>query len=298
MVKLNDENEHAATELITDKTEHNQSIMTAKHEWQIKDRFSHVKALRIKTPLGDPTSFSMVYSKDPEEGIWHATRPVSDRYQPISTALIVDAVRERLNNADIHSERVRYGTRTSKQEVSLVLNLCTVKINGKPTDAGTMYVEQGEKTGNDDLWNPIVRVKNAYDGTNGAAVMAGWFRMICANGLILPAWEGSSFKATSIHTVHQIPALVNKIGKMVFDASRFRKAMKKLIETPMKDKDIERLQNLLPKNHREHLMNAPHSNAYEVVNLMTYLQAHEVSLARGKVIQPIINSIMKNVKVA
>jgi len=288
--------DNTATEVISKKIEHNKAILESEHVWEINDRFSHVKALPIKTPLGDRTDFAMVYSKNPDDGIWTPTRPVSiDRYQPISTAMIVDAIRDRFNDeATTINEKVRYGTRTTKQEISLILDLHTVKINGKPRDAGTIFTELGEKTNNEDLWRPTIRVRNAYDGTNAASVYAGWYRMICSNGLIVPAWEGSTFKAQNIHTVHQIEHLVNSIGKMTFNVTKFRKAMTKMIKTPLSDKEIEELQKLLPKNHREKFLEAPHSNTYEVLSFLTYLQSHEMSLARGRVVQPIINDLMNN----
>ena len=266
------------------------AIQEAKAVWDMKDRYGHARAVRINQPTGQPTEFSMVYGKD-VDGVWQPVRPVSDRYQPVKTSLIVDAVRSRFKEADIHSEDVRFGTRCTKQVVKIVLNLHQIKIGGEPADLGTRFTEFG--SGNRDIWRPTIQVRNAYDGTSSAQVAAGWFRVICSNGLITEAWKGSSFQCMRIHTVNQIPNLIEKIGKFEFGVSEFRNTMGNLVRRSMSDKEIKALQEQLPKNYKKDILEAPHKNAYQVINFLLYLQGHEMSIDRGKVLQPMIDKLIK-----
>lgn len=271
------------------------AISEAKHVWEVKDRYGHAKAVRINQPTGQPTEFSMVYGKD-DEGIWQPIRPVSDRYQPVSTALIVDAIRERFAAGEILTEDVRFGTRCTKQNINIVLDLHKVRIDGAPADAGTRFTEFGDSRFSDersDLWRPTIRVGNAYDGTSAARVAAGWYRMICSNGLVIESWKGSGFTTMSIHTVNEIPAMLEKIGTFEFGVQNFKEVMGKLVKTPMTPKAIKALQDRLPKNYKKDLLEAPHENAYQAVNFLLYLQSHEMSIDRGKVLQPIINGFFK-----
>lgn len=267
------------------------AINKVKAVWEVKDRYGWARALRINTPNGQPTEFSMVYGLD-ENGEWNAVRPVSDRYQPVSTATIVDAVRDRFRESDIHTEHVRLGTRCTKQVVQVVLNKHRVKINATPADRKTRFTEFGEDS-NTDIWRPTIQVRNAYDGTTAAKVVAGWFRMICSNGMMAEVLPGSSFTCMRIHTVNQIPDLVEEIGKFEFGESEFKEAMDGLLKRKLTAAEVKAIQRKLPKNYKKDLMEAPHENAYQVVSFLLYLQNHEMSIDRGAVVQPEIDRLIK-----
>jgi len=263
--------------------------------WEVNDRYGKARAVRILTPEGNSTEFAMVYGQDGQE-VWNPVRPVSDRYVPISTGLIVDTIMDRIGQ-EITIEKVkqdRFGTYT---QIDIALDRDAIKIGrGKAFDAGTEFTQHGDDAR--EIITPMVRVINSYVAVAGVSVLVGWFRLVCSNGLIIDIGEGSSFSVHHIHTVHQMKHLVELLGTFECKYEETEQTFKSLTKKKLGSKQIEQLQKQLPKNYqegfREHLVLGDDS-AWAALSHLTYLQSHQLSIARGKIIQPLIDEVVKSV---
>ncbi|MCK5612572.1 DUF932 domain-containing protein [Candidatus Pacearchaeota archaeon] len=261
--------------------------------WDVNDKYGHARAIRIRTPEGEETKFSMVYGKD-ESNKWMPVRPVSDRFTPIGTEDIIKRVVDRLGgDGEIFTERVRLGRGGVSQQVELVLKSNEIKIGDAPEDKDSHLISQGIIGKNGDIWRPTVRVLNALDGTKSISVMAGWFRLVCSNGMTVEAWQGSSSHTIKIHTVHQVDKALNEIENFDFNVKAFRTMLKKLRGVKIDKAEMKRIQKALPKNYMMGLDKIPERTAYGVINYVSYIQSHEMSMNRGGIVQPIINSMLK-----
>lgn len=261
--------------------------------WDINDRYGHARAIRIPTPVGADTTFSMVYGKD-EKGIWTPVKPVSDRFHPISTESIVDKIIDKMGGKkEIFSEKLTLGRGGVTQRVELVLASGEIKIGDTKEPEDSPLLSEGIIGRNGDLWRPTIRIANAYDGTRAINVMAGWFRLVCSNGMIAEAWDGATARTVKIHTIHQVEKALNEIEDFDFNYKEFARLLKKLNTIKISKPEMGRIKKALPKNYMAGLDNIPEPTAYGVMNYVTYIQSHQMSLNRGSIVQPIINSMLK-----
>ena len=261
--------------------------------WDVNDKYGKARAIRIQTPDGIDTSFSMVYGKN-EKGQWEPVRPVSDRFSPISTEVIIDKVIERLGGKkEIFSEQVSLGRGGVTQQVQLVLNSGAIKIGDTKEEKDSPMISEGIIERNGDIWRPTVRVRNALDGTRAINVMAGWFRLVCSNGMIAEAWDGASSRTVKIHTEKQIEKALDEIEHFDFNYKEFQKVLKKLNTIPIANAEFKRIQKQLPKNYMQGLEMIPERTAYGIINYVTYIQSHHMSINRSDIVQPIINTMLK-----
>lgn len=266
--------------------------------WEVNDRYGHARAIRILTPDGIDTDFSMVYGKN-EDGVFEPVRPVSDRFTPIGTGEIIDRVIDRLGGKkEIFSERVRLGRGGVTHQVELVLKSNEIRIGDVVEDKESPLIANGVIERNGDIWRPTVRVRNALDGTKAISVTAGWFRLVCSNGMTVEAWEGSSSTTIKIHTIHQVKNALDEIANFDFNVKAFETMMKKLSKTSLTKNELTRIKNMLPKNYKAEFEGIPDKTAYGVINYMTYLQSHQFSINRESKVQPIINSMFRKANVA
>jgi len=263
--------------------------------WEVDDRYGKAQAIRILTPEGNPTEFAMVYGQNDQE-VWEPVRPVSDRYTPISTGLIVDTIMDRIGQ-EITTEKVkqdRFGTYT---RIDIALEEGAIKLGkGKAFDVGTEFTRHGDDAR--EVITPMVRIVNSYVAVAGVSVMVGWFRLVCSNGLMIDVGKGSSFAVHHIHTVHQMEHLVELLGTFECRYKETEQTFRSLTKKKLGTKQIEQLQKQLPKNYqegfREHLALGSDS-AWAALSHLTYLQSHQLSIARGKIVQPLIDQVVKSV---
>ena len=261
--------------------------------WDVNDRYGCARAVRIKTPDGTDTSFSMVYGKN-EAGLWTPVRPVSDRFTPIGTEEVIDKVVERLGGKkEIAHERVRLGRGGVTQQVELVMKSDEIQIGDVVEPEDSALLSEGIIKRNGDIWRPTVRVRNALDGTRAINVTAGWFRLVCSNGMVAEAWSGSSSQTIKIHTIHQVAKALDEIAHFDFNVKEFEKMMKKLRETSITKAEFTKIKKALPKNYEAGLEEIPERTAYGVINYVTYIQSHHMSMNREGRVQPIINSMLR-----
>lgn len=272
-----------------------QDVFSKNIVWDMEDKYGHARALRIKTPDGDDTTFSMVYGKN-EEGVWNPVRPVSDRFEPIGTEDIINKVVQRLGGKkEIHSERIRLGRGGVSHQVELVLNNNAIMIGDTTENENADLLSNGIIEPGNDIWRPTIRVRNALDGTRAISVIAGWFRLVCSNGLVSNAWEGSSSHTIKIHTVHQVQNALDEIADFDFNVKEFEKMLEKMRKKVISKAELTKIKKLLPKNYKAGFDEIADKSAYGVLNFMTYLQSHQFSMNRESKVQPIVDSMFRRI---
>jgi len=99
-----------------------------------------------------------------------------------------------------------------------------------------------------DLVNPQIIIKNSYDGTVGVNLLAGAFRIVCSNGLVI------GFVVGEINTKHLIYNKNIEHLEEIIDISLFKinniieKDVKKLVEkAPVKPEHLVKTAGLFPK---------------------------------------------------
>ena len=134
--------------------------------------------------------------------------------------------------------------------------------------------------GDKDILNPEVIIKNSYDGSLQVHILAGAFRLICSNGLIIGVVLGkSNFK----HNVNNknldnlAPAIDKTIDKSLSMGDKFEM----LSNTKLDDRDILKLVELFPSQMSEFLVeyliaNKP-SDYWGLLNTATYLATHKMN---------------------
>lgn len=257
-------------------------IDPAKVVWEVEDRFSSAKAVRIFTPDGDPTDFAMVYASEDGEN-FNAVRPVSDRYQPVGTGQMVEAVYERLGftpeEKDIHVKTDKHGAMV---KVEIMLSPKTMEIRNNVFDAGTDLTQHGENVKTDTM-RPSLMICNAYDATRKASFAFGFSRLVCKNGLYI--WEGG-LSTTAIHTVHEVAGLFDKINKA--DVKDFASRVKALSSRKVDEKTIDAVGRMIPKKYATEMKETSDGTAYSLMTYLTYLQSHVYTVARsGQLDKPI-----------
>lgn len=116
-------------------------------------------------------------------------------------------------------------------------------VNGKSLD-----VNVGTKD-NPDMIKPVIQIDHSYNGLNKYSFTFGYFRMICTNGLIIPA-KGQEEKNLNIvgkHTVkikESIDQLHEKIEYFITVNGLLTQRFKTLVERPLKNW-VDRLESVL-----------------------------------------------------
>lgn len=281
--------------LVDNKNKEEKDVFSKHIVWDKEDKYGHARAIRIQTPDGIDTTFSMVYGKN-EEGVWEAVRPVSNRFEPIGTEDIIDKVIQRLGGEkEIHTEHVRLGRGGVSHQVELVLKHGEIMIGDTTENENADLLSNGIIEPGNDIWRPTVRVRNALDGTRAINVTAGWFRLVCSNGMTVSAWEGSSSTTVKIHTIHQVKNALDEIADFDFNVKAFEKMLKDMRKKVINKAELTKIKKMLPKNYKAGFDNIADKSAYGVLNYMTYLQSHQFSMNRESKVQPIINTMLRKV---
>lgn len=130
-----------------------------------------------------------------------------------------------------------------------------------------------------DILNPEIIIKNSYDGTVQVHVLAGAFRLVCSNGLIIGVTLGNmNFK----HNVNNknLESLDEAIQKTIDHSMNVGDKFELLSDTKLDEKHIISLVELFPFQMSEFLVEyliakAP-KNYWDLLNCATYLATHKM----------------------
>ena len=104
------------------------------------------------------------------------------------------------------------------------------------------------KVSNDDILHPEIIIKNSYDGTIGVNIIAGAFRLVCSNGMVVGVVTDAYKNKHSIHNVSldDIEGIIEKtITNTVF---LFGADMPLLIANKINERNIIDFLKMFPLN--------------------------------------------------
>jgi len=113
-----------------------------------------------------------------------------------------------------------------------------------------------------DYLNPTITLKNSYDGSVQLHILAGAFRLICSNGLVVGTTISNKVNKHSIYNLN-----LDKIEESIKDTvdsiqTIFSKDFPKLVETKVKPNHVHNLIKMFPD--------------FTIERLTQYLLAHKV----------------------
>lgn len=135
------------------------------------------------------------------------------------------------------------------------------------------------KVAEGDELNPEIIMKNSYDGTLQVHILAGAFRIVCSNGVIIGVKFGQSNFKHSVNNVN-LKNLDEQIEKTIDHTSNMAEGFEILSDTEMNERDIFKLVKLFPSQMSEFLVQyliAHKPKTYwDLLNCGTYLASHRM----------------------
>ena len=126
--------------------------------------------------------------------------------------------------------------------------------------------------------NPTITLKNSYDGSVQLHILAGAFRLICSNGLVVGTTISNKVNKHSVYNLN-----LDKIEESVKDTVNsiqgvFSKDFPKLVETKVKPKHIQNLIKMFPdftiERLTEYLLAHKVHTYWDLLNAATWVATH------------------------
>ena len=133
--------------------------------------------------------------------------------------------------------------------------------------------------GGGDYVNPTVTIKNSYDGSLEASAIAGAFRLVCSNGMVIGIILGKDSVKHSIWNKkfdfdEIITSVVKKTGAI------FSEDFPLLAETKVKTKDIASVIKMFPEQYTDTVVNYMLGNEidtyWDLLNAATWVATHSM----------------------
>lgn len=133
--------------------------------------------------------------------------------------------------------------------------------------------------GKGDLINPEIIIRNSYDGSMEASAMAGAFRLVCTNGMVIGyILDKGGYRHTHGSGINEkvFAELVCNLIKQT--KSVFKGEFPLLIDTQVKQSDIKKLIKMFPYTALEPLtqkmISKPPKNYWDLLNAATWTTTH------------------------
>ena len=285
MVAISDNDELTTGLKVFDETEN--------EAWEIEDRYGKVLATRIPDVNGEYSGWDMVHMFDTDEGRWYPTRAVSEGYRPTPTGAVVDRVRELLEN-DVLDEQ--FDEQGSKHRIRLALDCEPIEIAKTAKDSAFFSPPDAHHIIRPDIWTPMVEISNSYDGVSSVMFAMGLYRMICTNGLIVQAFNGSTFRTKRVHRRLSIAAFAGEVEQFSWQLDSFYDHLRKMNEIKPTKEQLEELMQSVSKKWHERIATRTEvggGTTYALLNAITDIQSHDVSVGRAGVFDSAIEQVLQ-----
>ena len=151
---------------------------------------------------------------------------------------------------------------------------------GARTTMKWQFPDHMVQIGPDDEMHPEIVVQNSYDGTIGVNIMAGAWRLICANGLVIGVVASQYRNKHSVYNV-KLDALENIIDETMESTKlMFKDEFPLLIETPIKERHIMNFLKMFPIQANEiitqKLIADKPKTFWELLNVGTSVVTHNM----------------------
>ena len=231
----------------------------------LKDTLFPVKEDTIYQAVGgDPSGWKFIIREDTEEIL----SVVTDKYKMVSNKDVVGAAEPVLK--EIGAKLTECETFANGARTSWTWKIPDVKVN----IAGSKYSNSLKE----DYVHPTITIKNSYDGSVGLHILAGAFRLVCSNGLIIGNTISNKVNKHSIYNIHldNIEESVNNTVNTV--ESVFKKDFPVLTNTDIKPKHVQNLIKMFPDFTMESLTqyliaHKPHT-FWDLLNAATWVATH------------------------
>ena len=219
----------------------------------------------IGSPIGiddkeiDDTGYKFIVREDTGQVL----SCVTDEYKLVTNTEVIDATNKALKSTKAKfKEAVVFG-------------------EGARTKWTWTFPNVKVKVRKDHYVNPEIHIKNSYDGSSTVDIMAGAFRLVCSNGMVIGTILGHSRAVHSVYNVNldKIEELVDNVinkSKQVFN-----KDFPNLVETPIKRKHITELIKMIPTQAMEpltqYLLGHKPKTYWDLLNAATWITSHHLN---------------------
>ena len=135
------------------------------------------------------------------------------------------------------------------------------------------------KVAENDLLNPEIIIKNSYDGSLQVHIMAGAFRIVCSNGLVIGVTLGQKNYKHSVNNKN-LDFLDEAIDNTIDYSLSVGKEFELLAETKLDEKHIIKLVEMFPSQMSqflvEYLVARKPQNYWDLLNAGTFLATHKM----------------------
>ena len=152
---------------------------------------------------------------------------------------------------------------------------------GARTQWTWLFPDTKVDVGGGDMMNPEITVKNSYDGQWELSFMAGAFRIVCSNGLIIGTVLDSKKNRHSIYNTN-----LDKIAELIMDTVNktsevFNEDFPMLRDTNVNSKSVPEVVKALPQQAVEpfvrYCMGHDIKNYWDLLNAFTWTTSHALN---------------------
>tara|TARA_R100000742_G_C4271278_1_gene90160 strand:- start:319 stop:1083 length:765 start_codon:yes stop_codon:yes gene_type:complete len=223
---------------------------------RLQDTLFPVKEDIIYKRDGEASGYKFIMRKDTDEIL----SCVTDKYKMVTNKDVIGTAEPVLK--EIGAKLTECETFTNGARASWTWKIPDVKVK----------VDKGDEV------NPQITIKNSYDGSVGLHILAGAFRLVCSNGLVIGNTISNKVNKHSIYNIdldnveESVKNTVNTVESV------FKKDFPVLINTDIQQKHIQNLIKMFPDFTMESLTqyliaHKPHT-FWDLLNAATWVATH------------------------
>lgn len=166
------------------------------------------------------------------------------------------------------------------KEVGAILTEAQSFGNGSRTSWTWKIPNIKVKIGPKDYVNPTITLRNSYDGTVQLHILAGAFRLVCSNGLVIGVTISKKVNKHSIYNV-DLDKIEDTIKDTVYTVKDvFDRDFPVLTETKVNPKHVAGLIKMFPdftiESMAQYLMAHKPKTYWDLLNTATYIATHHM----------------------
>ena len=215
-------------------------------------------AVTFDTPQGDvPTDYKLIVREDTNKILSCMT----NSYKVIDNSTLLDAALPKL------------------QEMGAILQETNIFGEGARCQWKFRFPDIKVKVDEGDYVNPTVHIKNSYDGFYEASAVAGAYRLICSNGLVIGYTFGKSSARHHIGSKKiEIDSIITDVIESVVNI--METDFPNLVDTKIKKKHIADLLTSFPSQYMDtaiqKMMGKPPKTYWDLLNVATWVATHQM----------------------
>lgn len=160
---------------------------------------------------------------------------------------------------------------------------CEVFSDGRRSKWTWKFNDNKVKVDRDDAVSPTIDIWNSYDGTVSVNILAGAFRFVCSNGMVIGYILGkANFRHLKSNMSLEADEIAKAVQKTVLKTKDiFTDEFPKLIETPVKKSHVRELIKMLPNQTGDdivtYLLQETMKSYWDLLNAATWIATHKMN---------------------